>query len=110
MEGLRRNSTRAPTRLRAVGESAPFAALVAVQVNWPLAVLALVATFVTLVLLVPMPPQAEGAGCPPPAPDHRERRRAPVTGRREAREALALVGEALAALVNPRAGCRSSSM
>ena len=39
----------------------------------------------------------------PPAPEHRERRRTPVTGRREAREALALVGDALAATHNPRA-------
>ena len=54
MEGLRRNSARELTRLRAVGESAPLAALVAVQVNWPFAALALVATFVTVVLLVPM--------------------------------------------------------
>ena len=102
MEGLRRNSARAPTRLCAVGESAPLTALVGLQVNWPFAALALVATFVTVVLLVPMlrRPKERDA---PPAPDHRERRRAPVTGRREAREALALVGEALAATHNPRA-------
>ena len=102
MEGLRRNSARALTRLRAVGERAPLAALVAVQVNRPLAALALLATVVTIVLLVPMlrrPRERE----PSPAPGHRERRRTPVTGRREAREALALVGEALAATHNPRA-------
>ena len=64
MEGLRRNSAREPTRLRAVGESAPLAALVGLQVNWPFAALALVATFVTVVLLVHDAPQAEGAGCP----------------------------------------------
>jgi diguanylate cyclase (GGDEF)-like protein len=102
MEGLRRISARKGTWLRAVGGQTPLAALVAVQVNWPLALLALVATIVTLVLLVPMlrrPKEPEV----PPATEHRERRRAPVTGRREAREALALVGEALAATHNPRA-------
>jgi len=102
MESLRRNSARAPTRLRALGGQTPLAALLGLQVNWPLALLALVATSVTLVLLVPMlrrPKEPEV----PPATEHRERRRTPVAGRREAREALALVGEALAATHNPRA-------
>jgi diguanylate cyclase (GGDEF)-like protein len=85
-----------------VGDRAPLTALIALAVNWPLAVLAVLATLVTVVLLVPMlrrPREAEA----PPASGHRERRRAPVAGRREAREALALVGEALAATHNPRA-------
>jgi diguanylate cyclase (GGDEF)-like protein len=102
MEALRRISARNGTWLRALGGQTPLAALLGLQVNWPLALLALVATTVTLVLLVPMlrgPKEAEV----PPATEHRERRRTPVTGRREAREALALVGEALAATHNPRA-------
>jgi diguanylate cyclase (GGDEF)-like protein len=74
-----------------------------VQVNWPLALLAVVATLVVIVLLVPMLRGPAEQVVPPAADGHRERRRAPVTGRREAREALALVGEALAATHNPRA-------
>jgi diguanylate cyclase (GGDEF)-like protein len=75
----------------------------AVEVHWPLALLALIATALTVVLLVsvarrPSREQSAGSG-----PAHRERRRAPVAGRREAREALALVGDALAATHNPRA-------
>jgi diguanylate cyclase (GGDEF)-like protein len=102
MEGLRRISARNGTWVRALGGQTPLAALLGLHVNWPLALLALVATIVTLLLLVPMlrrPKEPEV----PPAAEHRERRRTPVAGRREAREALALVGEALAATHNPRA-------
>jgi len=102
MEGLRRILASTRLGLRPVGDRALPAGLIGVQVNWPLALLALVATIVTVVLLVPMlrrPKEREA----PPASEHRERRRTPVTGRREAREALALVGEALAATHNPRA-------
>jgi diguanylate cyclase (GGDEF)-like protein len=81
----------------------PWIAVLSVAVHWPLALPALLATVVTIVLLVsilrkPSPEQEAG-----PGPTHRERRRTPVTGRREAREALALVGDALAATHNPRA-------
>src|SRR5262249_4823102 len=103
MGSLRRIPARARIGLRPVGGRAPLAAsLVGLQVNWPLAVLAVLATLVVVVLLVPMlrGPKEHDA---PPTTGHRERRRAPVTGRREAREALALVGEALAATHNPRA-------
>jgi diguanylate cyclase (GGDEF)-like protein len=75
----------------------------AVDVDWPLAVLALIATAITVALLVSVvrrPNREPGSGT---GPTHRERRRAPVAGRREAREALALVGDALAATHNPRA-------
>jgi len=103
MEGLRRIPARARIGLRPVGDSAPLAAsLLGLQVNWPLALLAVVATLVVVVLLVPML-RGPKERAEPPATGHRERRRAPVTGRREAREALALVGEALAATHNPRA-------
>ncbi len=102
MEGLRRILASTRLGLRPVGDRALPATLIGVQVNRPLALLALVATIVTVILLVPMlrrPKEREA----PPASEHRERRRTPVTGRREAREALALVGEALAATHNPRA-------
>jgi diguanylate cyclase (GGDEF)-like protein len=81
----------------------PWTAAAAVQIDWPLALLALVATLVTGLLLVSLvrgPRRSRGGGS---SPEHRERRRAPVAGRREAREALALVGDALAATHNPRA-------
>jgi diguanylate cyclase (GGDEF)-like protein len=81
----------------------PWTAVVALQVDWPLALLALLATLITaglLVSLVRRPSREQSAGS---APAHRERRRSPVSGRREAREALALVGDALAATHNPRA-------
>ena len=81
----------------------PWTAAAAVQIDWPLALLALVATLVTgflLVSLVRGPSRSRGGGS---RPAHRERRQAPVAGRREAREALALVGDALAATHNPRA-------
>jgi len=81
----------------------PWTAAAAVQIDWPLALMALVATAVTVFLLVSLvrsPSRSRGAGS---GPVHRERRRAPVAGRREAREALALVGDALAATHNPRA-------
>jgi diguanylate cyclase (GGDEF)-like protein len=81
----------------------PWTTVVALQVDWPLAVPALLATLVTAVLLFSLVrrPNREPLVGSPPA--HRERRRAPVSGRREAREALALVGDALAATHNPRA-------
>ena len=102
MASLRRISTSVRLRLRAVPGHAPLGALVGLQVNWPLAVLALLATIVTIALLVSLvrKPRERSTS---PAPGHQERRRAPVAGRREAREALALVGEALAATHNPRA-------
>jgi diguanylate cyclase (GGDEF)-like protein len=81
----------------------PWTAVVALQVDWPLALLALLATLITaglLFSLVRRPGREQSAGS---APAHRERRRSPVSGRREAREALALVGDALAATHNPRA-------
>ena len=84
MEGLRRILASTRLGLRPVGERALPASVIGVQVNRPLALLALVATIVTVVLLVPMlrRPKAREA---PPASDRRERRRTPVTGRREAR-------------------------
>ena len=54
MEGLRRILASTRLGLRPVGDCAPLAGLIGVQVNWPLALLALVATIVTVVLLVPM--------------------------------------------------------
>jgi diguanylate cyclase (GGDEF)-like protein len=89
--------------LRQSLDSPCWISVVAVQVHWPLALLALLATVVTIVLLVSVvrrPGREKEVGS---GPTHRERRRAPVTGRREAREALALVGDALAATHNPRA-------
>jgi diguanylate cyclase (GGDEF)-like protein len=90
-----------------MGELRPDLALpwttVALEIDWPLALLALLATLATAVLLfslVRRPSREPVAG---PVPEHHERRRAPVSGRREAREALALVGDALAATHNPRA-------
>ena len=81
----------------------PWTTVVALEIDWTLALLALLATLATAVLLfslVRRPGREPAAG---PVPEHRERRRAPVSGRREAREALALVGDALAATHNPRA-------
>jgi hypothetical protein len=77
--------------------------VVSVQIDWPLALLAVLATVVTVLLLVSIvrrPGRERDSGT---GPSHRERRRTPVSGRREAREALALVGDALAATHNPRA-------
>ena len=102
MEGLRRILASIRIGLRPVGDSATLSVGLGVAVNWPLALLALIATLVTVVLLVPMLRRPKERGVPA-ASGHRERRRAPVAGRREAREALALVGEALAATHNPRA-------
>ncbi len=66
-------------------------------------VLAVVATITTLALLL----WVLGSALPrerPSGPDHpRERRRPPSAAGRDAREALALVGDALAATHNPRA-------
>ena len=73
------------------------------QVDWPLALLALLATLVTVVLLFSLARRPRPEPAAESVPPHRERRRAPVSGRREAREALALVGDALAATHNPRA-------
>jgi diguanylate cyclase (GGDEF)-like protein len=81
--------------------------VVGAQVQWSLAFLAGLATLLTLAILVSMvrkprreqEPEQEAEA----APSRTERRHAPVAGRREAREALALVGEALAATHNPRA-------
>ena len=80
---------------------------VGAQIQWSLAFLAALASLLTLAIL------ASVVGKPRrerdeeqdllPAPSRTERRHAPVAGRREAREALALVGDALAATHNPRA-------
>jgi diguanylate cyclase (GGDEF)-like protein len=78
-------------------------AVVGVGIDWPLALLAALATGVAVALFVSLvrrPSRGTDSGS---GPSHRERRRAPVSGRREAREALALVGDALAATHNPRA-------
>ena len=77
--------------------------LVGAQIQWPLAALAVLATLVTVALLVSVIRKPSLGRKARPAPSRRERRRAPVAGRREAREALALVGDALAATHNPRA-------
>src|SRR5262245_63586521 len=107
MAGLRRISPSARLRVRADPAHAVSAAVLGVQVHWPLALLALLATIATIVLVVPMirkPGESEREEPEPSTiPGHRERRRSPVAGRREAREALALVGDALAATHNPRA-------
>jgi diguanylate cyclase (GGDEF)-like protein len=82
----------------------PWTEAVGARIDWPLAVLALLATAITIVLLLSMlrrPSREQDASSS--IPSHRERRRTPVSGRREAREALALVGDALAATHNPRA-------
>jgi diguanylate cyclase (GGDEF)-like protein len=97
MAKLRPISTPVGLQLLAVGLP------MGLQVQWPLALLAVLATVVTIVLLVSLlrgPGQVSGGD---DTTRHRERRRAPVAGRRDAREALALVGDALAATHNPRA-------
>ena len=67
-------------------------------------VLAVLATITTLALLVWIVRSAVPRERPRSRRDHpRERRRSPSSGRRDAREALALVGDALAATHNPRA-------
>jgi diguanylate cyclase (GGDEF)-like protein len=77
--------------------------LAAIEVHWPFLLLALGATVLTMALLVSMSRGSLRGKEAAQVARRRERRRAPVTGRREAREALALVGEALAATHNPRA-------
>src|SRR5829696_3545365 len=77
--------------------------VVGAQIQWSLASLALLATLVTLALLVSVARKPRREHSSSPAPSRQERRQAPVAGRREAREALALVGDALAATHNPRA-------
>jgi diguanylate cyclase (GGDEF)-like protein len=69
-------------------------------VNWGLAGLALVTTVVTLALLIVT--VRSNAMSTRRVPRHRERRRRQQSGR-DLREALALVGNALAATHNPRA-------
>ena len=71
------------------------------QIHWPIAVLALLATAATLALLLSIG-RTRDAG-KEPRQTRRDRRRSNVAGRRDAREALALVGDALAATHNPRA-------
>jgi diguanylate cyclase (GGDEF)-like protein len=72
-------------------------------VRWTLVALALVATFATLVLLF-WTLRAAGETRRLALRRHaRDRRRPTIAGRRDAREALALVGDALAATHNPRA-------
>ena len=79
--------------------------VVGAQVQWSLAFLAALVTLITLAILasVVRKPRHEPEQQAAPAPSHTERRHAQVAGRREAREALALVGDALAATHNPRA-------
>jgi diguanylate cyclase (GGDEF)-like protein len=74
-----------------------------VQIHWPLVVLALLATAATLAILVSMGRTANRNPDGEQRRSRRDRRRTPVPGRRDARESLALVGEALAATHNPRA-------
>ena len=80
---------------------------VGAQIQWSLAFLAALASLLTLAILVSVvgKPRRERDDEDEvlPAPSRTERRHAPVAGRREAREALALVGDALAATHNPRA-------
>ena len=77
---------------------------ISIQIRWPLAALALVATVVTLVLLFSIARAATHRAGTDRRRSRRDRRRTPVAGRRDAREGqLALVGEALAATHNPRA-------
>jgi diguanylate cyclase (GGDEF)-like protein len=87
----------------AAGLEVYWTAVVTVQIDWPLALLALLATIATVVLLVSLVRRPSRERATDAGPSHRERRQAPVSGRREAREALALVGDALAATHNPRA-------
>jgi len=75
----------------------------AIQIHWPLVVFALLATAATLVLLVSIVRAAARDAGTQPRRSRRDRRHTPVAGRRDAREALALVGDALAATHNPRA-------
>ncbi|MEP6910433.1 MAG: diguanylate cyclase [Actinomycetota bacterium] len=75
----------------------------AIQVHWPLAVLAALVTLATIWLLVSLGRGGTRSGRSQPRQSRRDRRRTPVAGRRDAREALALVGDALAATHNPRA-------
>jgi diguanylate cyclase (GGDEF)-like protein len=74
-----------------------------IQIRWPLVALALVASVATLVLLVSIVRTASQKAGTDRRRRRRDRRRTPVAGRRDAREGLALVGEALAATHNPRA-------
>ena len=80
---------------------------VGAQIEWSLAFLAALASLLTLAILVSVVRkprrESEHEQDLPPAPSRTERRHTPVAGRREAREALALVGDALAATHNPRA-------
>ena len=80
--------------------------VVGAQIQWSLAFLAALATLLTLAILVSVVRkprhEREREREPAPAPSRTERRHTPVAGRREAREALALVGDALAATHNPR--------
>ena len=104
---LRPISTRSRLRLLPQHGVLPAAVLLpagSVQVHGPLAGLAIVATAVTIGLLVwivrsPTLSREDE----PPSPSHRDRRHSPLAGNRDPREALALVGDALAATHNPRA-------
>jgi diguanylate cyclase (GGDEF)-like protein len=75
----------------------------AIQIHWPFFVLALVTTAVTLALLLSFRRAPASGLSAAPRASRRDRRRSSVAGRRDAREALALVGDALAATHNPRA-------
>jgi diguanylate cyclase (GGDEF)-like protein len=74
-----------------------------VQIHWPLVVLALLASAGTIALLASMGRTSPRSGGRDQRRSRHDRRRSPVAGRRDAREGLALVGEALAATHNPRA-------
>jgi diguanylate cyclase (GGDEF)-like protein len=77
--------------------------LAAVEIRWPLLVLAVLTTAVTIGLLYSTSRRPSPDSDSKPPPHQRERRRSRATGKRDAREALALVGDALAATHNPRA-------
>lgn len=106
-----------PTQIRALGRVyLPLLGVVAaavaipaafpdasIQIHWPLAALALLATAVTLGILVSIGRTSPRNAGGEQRRSRLDRRRNPVAGRRDAREGLELVGEALAATHNPRA-------
>jgi diguanylate cyclase (GGDEF)-like protein len=105
MAKLRPISTRSRPRLLPLREAfVLWLPVGSIQIHWPFAGLALIATAVTLGLLLWI---ARASTSPrqqaPSSASHRDRRHSPVAGHRDPREALALVGDALAATHNPRA-------
>jgi diguanylate cyclase (GGDEF)-like protein len=73
------------------------------QQRWQFAGMAVIATLVTFALLVSTVRAAVRTAPAGPAGGRKDRRRRSVAGSRDPREALALVGDALAATHNPRA-------